>query len=599
MIARQLDASYSAPGAARLRLLAVVWAVLALFAAALLPVDFASDRLHAAKPALVAPPRSRFSDADVVRLAELIDRYVTQRWKQAGVAPAPEASDAEFVRRAYLDAIGRIPHVAEVRTFFESRRPNKRFELVRELSATKARFVAHWASVWRAAMLPETDGDYQLSYYRPGFEAWLRKQLLEDEPYDHWVRELITYTPSTESNPYGQLLFFGQTGGASPAAFYQAKEFKPENLAAAVSRVFLGTRIECAQCHRHPFADWDRPDFWGLAAFFQGTDQASPQRGGVRGVIEELFTFPEIEIPGTGKVVPARFLDGQKPRLAGRATYRVTLAQWMTAPENPFLAKATVNRLWAHFFGTGMVDPPDDFAKGNPASHPELLDALGREFVEHDFDLKFIIRGIMSSRTYQLSSRTVKERSHGRQTVDARSSENTATHDAPSSETSAAPQLFARAAVRGLTGEQLYDSIATATGYRDESGGAVNPFFFGLDGSPRQAFLSKFKTGSENPTERQTSIVQALTLMNGEVVASATSLETSELLAGVINYPLFSDADRLETLFLAALSRPPTPRELATFAAYVRGGGPEKNSTAALADVFWALLNSSEFASNH
>jgi hypothetical protein len=356
---------------------------------------------------------------------------------------------------------------------------------------------------------------------------------------------------------------YGQSADVTPLAFYQAKENKPEEIAAAVSRLFLGVRLECAQCHNHPFAKWRREDFWGLAAFFNSSGARPGLADGA----------PRITVPDLKQTVKARFIDGSIPQLKGRASYRQTLADWVTSPENSYFAKVTVNRLWAQFFGRGIVDPIDDFDENNPPSHPELLNELAREFARQKFDLRFIASAITATRVYQLTSRQ--------------------TH--PSQ---ADPRLFARAPVRGLNGHQLYDSISTATGFRD----SIDPayaFVFRGNNSPRAEFLEKFKAAAEQTSDRQTSVVQALTLMNGRVLADATSLERSETLAAVVDFPLFTPADRVEALFLAALSRRPRPKELQHYLHYVESGGPRKDTRAALADVFWALLNSSEFAFNH
>jgi hypothetical protein len=513
-----------------------------------------------------ARPEPRFTDADVAALAAKIDEHVAKRWRDVGVQPAAAADDGEFVRRVYLDLIGRIPHVAEAREFLADKSPGKRQALVRRLLDSPS-YVAHWTNVWRNVYLPEVETDFQFRFFAPSFDNWLRKQLLEDRTYSEWVSELLTSSLNQQQmyNPYGQ------GGQPSPMAFYQIKENKPENVAASVARVFLGVRIECAQCHNHPFAKWKREDFWSMAAFFKGTE--NPSRGGVEGFLQDLFTFPEIAIPETKKVVQARFIDGSQPRFKGKISFRQTLADWITSVNNPYFAKATVNRLWGQLFGRGLVDPVDDFDENNnPPSHPELLNDLADEFAKHEYDLKFVISAMTASRTYQLSSR----QSHKSQ---------------------AEPRLFARAAVRGLTGEQLYDSVATATGYRDPNG-QLSPFVIGGN-SPRSEFLEKFKAGAESPGDRQTSIVQALTLMNGQLTNEATSLNRSETLAAVVDFPLFSTAERIEAIYLAALTRKPSAKELDRFVKYVDAGGPRKNSRDALADVFWALLNSSEFIVNH
>jgi hypothetical protein len=513
--------------------------------------------------------KARYTDADVARLAAAIDEHVARRWQEARVQPAPAAEDTEFLRRVYLDVIGRIPHVAEVRQFLADRSPDKRRAIVKRLLDSPA-YVAHWTNVWRAALLPEADTNFQYRFLAPGFEAWVRKQLLEDRTYDQLVTGLLT--AGTDNQAMQRAYAYNQGGGEpTPVAYYLAKENKPENIAGATSRLFLGLRIECAQCHKHPFAKWTREDFWGYAAFFQGAG-GGQRSGGIGGLLEDLFSFPEIAIPNTNKVVQATFIDGSTPRFKGKMSFRQTLADWITSPNNPYFARAAVNRMWATLLGTGIVDPVDDFDENNQPSHPELLDLMAREFAAHEFDMKYLISAITASRPYQLTSRQ--------------------THESQKE-----PRHFARHAVRGLSGQQLYDSVVTATGFRDPNG-RLNPFVFYGGNSPREEFLEKFKAGTENPTERTTSIVQALTVMNGSLVTSATTLGQSETLSAVIEFP-FSTPQRVEALYLAALGRQPSAKELDRFARYVEQGGPKKDARAALADVFWALLNSSEFVLNH
>jgi hypothetical protein len=250
----------------------------------------------------------------------------------------------------------------------------------------------------------------------------------------------------------------------------------------------------------------------------------------------------------------------------------------MTAPNNPYFARSAVNRLWAYFFGTGLVDPVDEMVGGDHhPSHPELLDLLAHEFAAHRFDVKFLIRAITASRAYQLSSA------------------GTHPNEGP------ARELFARMPLRGLTAEQIFDSVAAATGYRDSGGG--DDFFSGILGGKRSArseFLTRF-ANQERATEAQTSILQALSLMNGKVVAAATSLEKSETLAAIAETPFITPEERIETLYLATLSRKPQAKEVKRAVQFIhdagkRGKGSEKE---ALADVFWALLNSPEFIVNH
>jgi hypothetical protein len=532
-------------------------------------------------PALpAAPPGAGAGGPDALALAARIDHHVGAGLKAADVEPAPPADDAEFARRVYLDLAGRIPSVAEVRTFLDDRRPDKRRRLVDGL-LDGPRYVTHFTHVWRALLLPESGANLQTRFLGPGFEAWLSKHLSRNTAYDQMVRELLTLPVAPQQF---QQAFGGGRGEPSPAAFYLAKEYKPENLAAATSRLFLGVKLECAQCHNHPFADWKRDQFWSFAAFFGGIE--SRRQGDFTQPTREVADRRELTIPGTDRVVQAKFLDGAEPKWKFKVGARVTLADWLTAKDNPYFARATVNRLWAYFLGTGLIDPVDEMVgTEHVASHPELLDELAGQFAAHDFDLKFLIRAITLSGAYQTSS----VRTH---------------------KTQDEPRHFARMPLRGLSPEQLFDSVAQATGYQ-EGGPQPQPVFI-PNGGARNEFVNKFANQSDKPTEVQTSILQALSLMNGRLTGSATSLQQSETLAAVLDAPFMDTADRIETLYLAALSRKPRPRELERLTKYVDNGGsapedfaalapPERDKryNQALADVFWVLLNSGEFFLNH
>jgi hypothetical protein len=517
--------------------------------------------------------RAAVPDKDVAVLAAMIDRHLAAGWEANKIQPAPPATDAEFLRRVYLDLAGRIPSVAEIRAFLDDQRPDKRLRLIEQL-LEGPRYVAHFTNVWRSLLLPETTNNIQASILTPGFEGWLRAKLQQNTPYDAMVRELLTVQMDGRGrNPFGQ-----PNGGPSPIAFYLTKEVKPENLAAAISRLFLGVKIECAQCHNHPFAEWKRDQFWSLAAFFAGLQRQG--NGDFVAAGREMMDRRELTIPGTERVVQAAFLDGTAPKWTYNTSARATLAEWMTRKDNPYFARAAVNRLWGYFFGTGIIDPVDEMVGGeHTASHPELLDELARQFAEHNYDLKFLIRALTASKAYQLSS--------------------LAAHKSQDD-----PHQFARMPLRGLSAEQLFDSIAQATGYHDPTNG--NPRFFGNPGV-RGRFLTQFANASDKATEVQTSILQALSMMNGVVTAAATDLERSETLAALLDAPFMDTAERIDTIYLAVLSRKPTTGEASRMIQYVEQSGlagdsaanKDKNYNRALADVFWVLLNSGEFFLNH
>ena len=220
-------------------------------------------------------------------------------------------------------------------------------------------------------------------------------------------------------------------------SFYQAKQYKPENLGEVTARTFMGVRLGCAQCHNHPTAQWKREQFWEYAAFFANVSQ--PQQPQPNDKPADKPILRELKIPNTEKIATAKFPDGKAPAWKEKDDPRAVLAEWLTRKDNPYFAKATVNRVWAYFFGIGLVDPVDEmFGANNAPSHPELLDDLAKDFADHDFDLKYLVLAITSSKVYQLSS-------------------------AKTHPTQDEPRQFARAPLLGMTPEQLYDSVAEAT----------------------------------------------------------------------------------------------------------------------------------------
>jgi hypothetical protein len=499
--------------------------------------------------------RGAAAPPDPQALADRIDAHLDARLAAAGVTPAPPADDAEFLRRAYLDLTGRIPAPRDVHDFLADPDPDKRAKLVDELLDTP-RYASHSAALWRAILLPEAATDGQARVFQPGFEAWLRLKFRANAPYDALVRELLTAPISADPNAPEPVL--RDPTRPNPLAFYAVKEAKPENLAAATARVFLGVQIECAQCHDHPFAKWTRDQFWQTAAFFAGVERHGD------GVFDPVSDSRrrDLAVPNSKRSIAAAFLDGTEPTWAAAANPRAVLAGWVTAKGNPYFARAGANRVWAHLFGRGIVDPPDDFYDGNPPSHPELLDELARAFAAADFDLKYLTRAVCRTKAYR----------------------RTSARPAPTPDDA---RLFARMAVKGLTGEQLFDSLALATGYRDPPGRA----------SARGAFLSQFaRTG--RPAEPETSITQALTLMNGRLLNRLTTLDGSPVLLAVGETPGMTTADRVEALYVAALSRKPTAAEQERMTAFVVTAGTGRQSER-LADVFWVLLNSAEFRLNH
>jgi hypothetical protein len=498
----------------------------------------------------------------VDELTSLVDSTLAAAWSRDNVEPAPPADDAEFLRRVYLDTIGKIPSVAEVERFLDDASPDKRPRVVDELLRRGAH-AQHFANTWRGLMLAGAAENVESQINTPQLETWLRLRFAAGKPYDRLVSELLT-APVEAPQQAATMRSFEP----SPVAFFQANEQKREMIAASTTRIFLGVQVQCAQCHDHPFSHWTQRDFWSLAAFFD----ASP---GEPGAARPPGGSPNaILIPETGTLVEPAFLDGSAPDWQSKLNKREVLSRWLTGRDNPFFARAAVNRLWDHFLGRGFVHPVDDLDKTNPPSHPELLDAMAEQFAAHDFDLKYLIRAITATRAYQLSSRAA----------------SVGEDDLP---------RFARMPLRRMTADQLFASIVQATGYREKRRAAQRGVVLPDLANAAAEFRNRFSDQSVPRTEAETSILQALTLMNGGLVSDAVDLEKSETLVAVADAPFLSSFERVETLVMATLSRRPTPEESSRFVDYVERGGAAKNPKQALADVFWALLNSAEFALNH
>lgn len=510
---------------------------------------------------LVMTPALRGGDPDVRMLAAHIDQRIAAAWGK-DVKPAPLADDAEFFRRIHLDLAGRIPSIVEIRDFLDDSRPEKRRICVEQIlqsgpddSSYRDAYSNHFANVWRAWLLAQTN--QQALFQQPELELWLQQRLKANVGYDQLIRDLLTQEPLNRRA--------GSKNGTA-AAFYLANEFLPERLAATTARLFLGVKLECAQCHKHPFAHWTREQFWEFAAFFMDVP-ASVQPGQA----DMLDPHKGIRIMGKEKIVQARFLDGTQPKWKNKKT-RPTLVEWMTAADNPYFARAAVNRLWAYFFGVSLVEQVDAPSDEENANHAALLDELARAFVAHRYDLKFLIRAIVTSQTYQRASMVSQARQRE-------------------------PKLFARMPLRGLSPEQLFDSLAVATECRDIARVDPRDSFFAGSLSPRAQFVAKFPN-QDQKTEYQTSILQALYLMNSEFITRQTSLRQNPTLATLAEQRT-DTARKLESLYLVVLSRKPRPEESERLVKYVDGGGTEGDTKQALADVFWILLNSPEFVLNH
>lgn len=499
-------------------------------------------------------PASRLSDDEVV---SEIDAILERLWRENNITPVVRASDAELMRRVYLDLAGRTPTVTEVRNYLNDSSPDRYAQLVDRLLASHDH-ATHLATVWRTFLLPE---GVDLARFGgiPNFDRWLSDRFGNNVPYDQLVREL--------------LLAEGRLSQSGPLLFYAAAKLDADQLAGRTARVFLGMRLECAQCHDDPFEPWTQKDFWSYAAFFARISRPQAPLESVSTVMRVRdVDRGEVMMPDSKDPVSPKFPDGSKlDESSPEAARRRQLARWLTGPDNPFFARAAVNRIWAHLFGRGIIDPVDGFGKRNPPRSPELLDLLAAQFIANDFDLRETFRTIARSRAYQLSSGT---------------------------ETVVPPrqEWFAQMNIKMLTAEQVYDCISVASMLV-----AAEPSDFSITrvgNSSRDEFLQQFKTLLGRPVEYQGGIPQALTLMNGTLINGATDLARSGLLKS-LDAPFFTDDQRIEVIYLATLSRPPTDSEWSLLRSYLNDRDPQTTIQEPLADILWALLNGAEFTMNH
>lgn len=530
---------------------------------------------------------SEASDASAARdaLIRRIDGWIEAGWQRESVAPTARSSDSEFLRRVTLDLTGVVPRVAEVRRFLADQASDKRERAIDRLLESP-RHATHLANQWRDILLPGGVSRENLAN-AIGVQNWLRARFSENLRYDRFVSEFLVVNSGAETGP---------------ALFYTTLELKPEKLAAATARVFLGLRIECAECHHHPFDKWRQEEFWGYAAFFARLRQPRESPGMARLTIEDVAEG-EVRLPTSGTVVAPAYPDGSRPRTDELGTRREQLAVWMAARDNPFLARAAANRVWSPLFGRGLVEPVDDLGPRNPPSHPEVLDALADYFVATGFNLRELYRVLTRTRAYQLSS--VSAATPASIASPAGTDTQSARPSADRGDSAAA--LFARMEPKPLSADQLYDSLLMLRPRGAAAGGTMIPEGagppLGAGGGPladplRVDFLLRFPPLGGARADYSAGIPQTLTLLNGQFLAAMTKAERGGL-AAALAAPWLDIDERVRILFLATLSRFPDPDELPRFADAWRRSEQTDGAGQAAEDILWALVNSAEFAFNH
>jgi uncharacterized protein DUF1549/uncharacterized protein DUF1553 len=527
-------------------------------------------------------------------LVAFIDEHIRNGWKGAGLEASPVATDAEWIRRVYLDVVGHIPPEEAVDAFLVSAGERNKAAVVDRLLQDPG-YARNWATVWANLLVgrdPRTPG-----VHRDQLEKYLRDSFATNVPWNEIVYDLVAAEGTAEQNPAANFLLAHLNQDAVPAT-------------ALTARLFLGIQVQCTQCHDHPFTKDKQDRFWELNSFFQQTEVvsrnpvaaarsiAADDSATSRGMATRLVSLPEIVTRQVGGPMYYETLRGEMraafPIYAGHkidagpsVNRRRELGRLISQGDDRQLARAMVNRTWQHFFGHGFTRPVDDMGPHNVPNNPEVLDHLAKEFAASGYDLKQLIRWICATDAYQRTS-VVKP---------ANTSDDPANGAAP---------LFSRVYLKPLSAEELYDSLMVATRAKASARTDWNDVGRRREDWVRQFVFSYATEDRDEAALPAGSVTQALTMMNDRIVDGALAIEPGTLLFDVV-HDAIDDAAKIRRLSRSALSRNPTQAELHAALRHLReareGSQSEKSQNqaegSALADIFWAYLNSNEFALVH
>lgn len=502
-----------------------------------------------------------------------IDELVFANLRELGIPPSPVCDDATFIRRVTLDICGRLPTQQEAAAFLASAAADKRDALVDDLLRTPE-YADFFANKWTALLKNRRD-DASDIVSNFAFHAWVRDSLLANKPYDQFVRELLAATGEVLGNP--------------PVAWYKRVK-EPKQQIEDVAQLFLGVRMQCAQCHHHPFERWSQDDYYSLAAFFAQVGRKPSATRGEDMIFHKRGTATATNIKSGVALAPAALGD-KIPAIPPDSDPRLALANWMASPTNPFFAKTLVNRYWKHFFQRGLIEPEDDIRDSNPPTNPELLAALEQRFIDSRYDLKALVRAITTSSAYQLSATPNEHNRDDRQN-------------------------YSRYYPRRLQAEVLLDAIDSVAGTQTD--------FANLPAGTRaialpdnsynraSAFLRVFgRPEAESVCEcervQSSSLAQSLHLLNAPDIKAKLSSGTgrAERLAQDAQKPV---EDKVRELYLVAFAREPRSEERLAAVAYLREPragadgkplAPPQAERENLQDLVWALMNTKEFLFNH
>lgn len=510
-----------------------------------------------------------------VPLGEFIDQQIRQGWQDNEIEPSAAATDEEWVRRIYLDLLGRIPTLEEARKFLADESPRKRSVLVEELLEHED-YVRNFTTVWSNNCIGR-GAPQRVS--RTGMEKFFREAFARNRPWNEIVVDIVTASGHYEEN-----------GAVNYTLAQMQNADDGVQLTAMTARLFLGLQVQCTQCHNHPFNKWQQDQFWEYNSFFRQVGKIDhrkldPNTGRMvddySEVVWQEFSGPVYyeKRSGVMQVAYPRFQGLEVDPGAG-VDRRVEFGKLITQSVDgapPQIAQAMVNRTWSHFFGYGFTRPVDDMGPHNPASHPDLLDRLSREFVAANYDVKELIRWIVSSEAYSLTS----------QFNDKNKIDDPGAGEVP---------LFSHMYLKSMQAEQMYDSLIVASNAHKSGQGG-----WGAQEEQRRRWMQQFVVAFENDENDESTtfngtIPQALMMMNSELMEKACSVERGSFLFESMSSP-GNEAQKIQELYLAALSRNPTKSELGKVQKMLKSYGNQK--LMGYQDLFWALLNSNEFVFIH
>jgi len=516
-----------------------------------------------------------------------IDELISKQWKAMSLPPSTLCDDATFLRRVTIDIAGRTPTPEEVEAFARDKAEDRYEKLVDRLLASED-YAYYFANKWAAVLRNRRDNPNVDSKGTVLFHKWIVKSLQDNIPFDKFVREILTAV--------------GEEGETPQIVWYRELRDAP-GLAEDAAQLFLGQKVQCAKCHHHPTERWSQRDYWALTAFFARIDvqlPSPPQKGQPKGPRKPTVVFkPEADLithPRTGEVLAPAGLGAFPLKTAEGGDPRVALADWITDPKNPYFARTLANRYWKHFMGRGLVEPEDDMRATNPPTHPELLDALAKHFIDSKYDLKALVRAICLSSTYRLSCEPNKDNAHDR-------------------------QHYVRFTVRRLPAEVLMDAINQVTLLKPMTpqsrtvrlpDNQTSSYFLKAFGKPDGASACECDRSSTHNLAQMLHMFNSSEILGqiGDVLKEESPPPTvggktianlpAKVAAGTRIQKLVTDkrphTDRIRDLYLAAFAREPSAEEVRNLEAHIKD---RRDDRAAYADILWALLNSSEFMYNH